>query len=149
MKKTLAILLVLVMFVIGVYGLIDQMSPKPPLPSVTVEGEKVTTVQGSYCWSGYFNSQCVDMISPPELIKEKGIKSVSVPPQSRLKIEFKNAPIRNTLGVNKWEKNGKVKNIYIKNNILTAPKEKGVYLYDIFARWEKGSSSYVFVIEVK
>ena len=37
----------------------------------------------------------------------------------------------------------------LNENVLLVPKEKGVYIYSVSANWEKGSSSYVFVIEVK
>jgi len=37
----------------------------------------------------------------------------------------------------------------INDNQLIAPKEKGVYVYDIYARWDKGDASFVFCIEVE
>lgn len=37
----------------------------------------------------------------------------------------------------------------LNDNIITAPKEKDVYVYNVFARWDKRDSSYAFVIEVR
>lgn len=42
-----------------------------------------------------------------------------------------------------------MENVLLNNNVLFMPKEKGVYIYSVSAQWEKGSSSYNFVIEVK
>ena len=53
------------------------------------------------------------------------------------------------MGANKWITNEETENVKLYDHVLTAPKEKGVYVYDIYASWEKGSSSDVFVIEVQ
>jgi hypothetical protein len=72
-----------------------------------------------------------------------------VTPESQLKIEFKNKPYKNTMEANKWMTNEDAEAVKINNNSLSAPKEKGVYVYDISARWKQGSASYVFVIKVQ
>lgn len=148
MKKLLAIFLLTVGFVIGVSILIVQSGSKPPLPFITVDGKKITVMQGSYCWRSFFQGECADMISPPEIIDRQGVNPVRVSPESRLKISFKKMPLKNTLTANIW-RNRNTESILLKNNSLTIPKEKGVYIYDLSARWEKGDSSYVFAIEVK
>jgi hypothetical protein len=120
----------------------------PPSPSVIMEDMDVPTIQGSYCWSGFINSKCVDMIAPPELLASKELKPIQVPPQSSIKIQFKKQPKPGSLGANLWTQ-GTPKTVKVKGNEFTAPKEPGVYVYDIFAAWENGSSSYAFTIEVK
>lgn len=149
MKKFLTILLVSVVLLIGVYLFIGQFSSEPPSPTITVGDKNVSVAQGSYCWSGFLNAKCVDMISPPEIIKHHGLKPVIVSPESQLRIEFKNEPKVNTLGANWWVSNGETEDVQLNDNVITLPKEEGVYVYETFARWEKGSSSYVFVIEVR
>lgn len=67
MKKTT--LIVLVILIVGVYYAVGLFSVKPPTPIITVDGQKVETVQGSYCWEGLFRGVCADMISPPELVE--------------------------------------------------------------------------------
>ncbi|SDN22480.1 hypothetical protein [Bacillus sp. OK048] len=148
MKKFLAIFLALVVLGIGANFMIDQFRATPPSTTITVGDKKVSVAQGSYCWRGFLNAKCVDMISPPEIIKHQGIKPTIVSPEAELKIDFKNKPNR-TIEANIWINNGETEAVPLNDNILIAPKDKGVYVYDIFAKWEKGDSSYVFVIEVK
>ncbi|WP_233204981.1 hypothetical protein [Geobacillus sp. WSUCF-018B] len=102
MKKFLIPLLVLIVLGIGGYFVIGLFSAKPPLPTITVGEKKVEVTQGSYCWNGLLNSVCADTSSPPELIKNQELKPVVVPPNSQLKIEFKDEPKENTLVVNRW-----------------------------------------------
>ncbi len=116
---------------------------------ITVEGKSVPTAQGTYCWEGFLNSKCVDMISPPDIIIHHDMKPVVVSPEAAIKIDFKKEPNKDSVGVNRWVSNSETKAAELKGNTLVAPKEKGVYVYDTFARWEKGDSSAVFVIEVK
>lgn len=149
MKKSLITLIVLVLLGVGIYFIFGLINTNLPEPTITVEGKKVEVAQGSYCWNGLINSGCVDMISPPGIIEHQGLKSVVVSPASELKIEFEKEPSANTLGVNRWLNDNEVEDVSLNNNVLIAPKEKGVYIYDVNASWEKGNSSYVFVIEVR
>ncbi len=140
------ILIVICLVVYGIIGLFN--SSKPPSPTITVGDIKIATAQGTYCWNGFMNSMCVDMISPPEIVAHKKLKVVVVSPEAKLEIGYKNKPKKGTLDANIWI-NIKAKNVDLKGDVLTAPSEKGVYVYDIHARWEKGSSSNVFGIEVR
>ncbi|MEK5442195.1 hypothetical protein [Fredinandcohnia sp. FSL W7-1320] len=149
MKKSLITIIVLILLAVGIYFVIGLFSVKPPSPTITVGDKKVGVVQGSYCWDGLINSVCADASSPPEIIKNQDIKPIVVSPQSKLKIGFKNKPQEDTLNVNQWLTNEKTENVSINDNVIPLPKEKGIYVYDVSARWEKGSSSYVFVIEVE
>jgi hypothetical protein len=149
MKKFLITLIVLIVLAVGVYFVIGLFSVKPPLPTITVEDKKVEVAQGSYCWDGLLNSVCADTSSPPEIIKNQDLKPVVVSPQSKMKIEFKNESQENTLNVNQWLTNDKTENVPINDNVILLPKEKGIYVYDVSASWDKGSSSYAFVIEVR
>ncbi|OIK14116.1 hypothetical protein [Bacillus sp. MUM 13] len=149
MKKTLITIIVLIVLAVGIFFVIGLFSVKPPSPTITVKDKKVEAIQGSYCWRGLLNSICADTSSPPEIIKNQDIKPIVVSPQSKLKIEFKNKPQEDTLNVTQWRTNEKTENVSINDNAILLPKEKGIYVYDVYARWEKGNSSYAFVIEVK
>ncbi|OLS33375.1 hypothetical protein [Bacillus sp. MRMR6] len=146
MKKALITLVVLG---VGIYFVIGLFNSSPPKTNITVDEKKLEVARGSYCWDGLFNSICADTISPPMLIEHHEIKPVIVLPESKLKIEFEKEPNANTLGVNRWLNDNEVEGVSLSNNVLIAPKEKGVYIYDVHASWEKGSSSYAFVIEVR
>ena len=150
MAKILRIALLLIFIGLVVYGIIRiSVSSKPPLPTITVGDMKITTAQGTYCWEGFLNSICVDMISPPGIVAHHDLKAVVVSPEANLKIDFKNKPKNSTLGANIWINDNKADNVNLRGNILTVPNKKGVYVYDVHARWEEGDSSYVFIIEVQ
>ncbi|MFC5602781.1 hypothetical protein [Sporosarcina koreensis] len=146
MKKVLISLLAVVVLIAGVY-IVSNL--KPPKPNITIEDNTVEVAQGSYCWGGLISGQCVDMISPPELIKHHELKPVAVSPGAELKIEFNRKPLENTLVASIWFSNDEVEDAPLNDNVLVVPQEKGVYIYSVSARWEKGSSGYAFVIEVK
>lgn len=145
MKKALITLVVLVVLGVGIYFFIGLFNNNPPSPTITYNEKKLEVARGSYCWTG----SCADTISPPRLIEHNEIKPVIVLPESELKIEFEKEPNANTLGVNRWLNENDLEDVSLKNNVLIVPKEKGVYIYDVHASWEKGSSSYAFVIEVR
>ncbi|HBJ01589.1 hypothetical protein [Lysinibacillus sp. UBA5990] len=146
MKKVLISLLAVVVLVGGIYFVFTL---KPPKPTITIENNTVEVAQGSYCWDRLFNVQCVDKISPPDIIKNQKLKPVVVLPRAELKIEFNRKPLENTLSASIWFNKNEMENVLLNNNVLFMPKEKGVYIYSVSAQWEKGSSSYNFVIEVK
>ena len=146
MKKVLISLLAVVVLVGGIYF---SSNSKPPKPVITIENKTVEVAQGSYCWNGLINAKCVDMISPPDIIKHHELKPVVVSPGTELKIEFKRKPLENTLNASIWFSNDEIENTPLNDNVLLEQKEKGVYIYSVSAYWEKGSSSYVFAIEVK
>ncbi|WP_246879976.1 hypothetical protein [Bacillus suaedae] len=105
MKKNVMTFLVCVLLAIGIYFVISILNLNPPKPSITVEDSKVEVVQGSYCWKGLITAQCVDSISPPELIKHHDLKPVVVSPKAKLKIDFHHEPLENSLGVDRWISN--------------------------------------------
>ncbi|MED4402237.1 hypothetical protein ABET41_12530 [Metabacillus fastidiosus] len=159
MKKLLLIILLLMVTGIGVYSIIafsnssklpSPIPPgKPPSPVITVGDIIIPTEQGTYCWSGFMNAICVDMISPPGIVKNSDLKPVIVSPEAKLNISFKDKPKANTLTVTRWINDEEMVEANLKGNTLIVPKEKGVYIYDVHARWEKGDSTSVFVIEVQ
>ena len=88
-------------------------------------------------------------MSPPELIKHHELKPVAVSPGAELNIKFNRKPQENTLTASIWFSDDEVESAPLHDNAVVVPREKGVYIYNVSAHWEKGSSSYVFVIEVK
>ena len=139
----------LVVIGLGLYFVFSQYNARPPVPLITVNDQNVTVVQGSYCWEVLITTTCAEEVSPPELINFQYFQPVELLPESPVKIEFNNKPIENTLRAHLWVNNEKIETIQLNNNVLTAPKAKGVYIYEITARWKNGNSSYVFVMQVK
>ncbi|MCG7344479.1 hypothetical protein MHZ92_10060 [Sporosarcina sp. ACRSL] len=146
MKKVLISLVAVGVLVAGIYFIVNLT---PPKPTITIEKKTVESAQGSYCWNGLMKQQCVDMITPPELIKHHELTPVAVSPGAELTIEFNRKPQENSLVTSIWFSNDEVENVPLHDNVVVVPREKGVYIYNVSAHWEKGSSSYAFVIEVK
>jgi hypothetical protein len=150
MKKRLTIIIVAAVLLIGVYFISELFRSEPPKPTITAGDNKIAFAQGSYCWSGLFSGKCADMVAPPELIKFAGLNPVVVSPESQITIKFSKKPKENSLGAQIWKNNDrKSETVQLKNQIITVPKEKGVYIYGVSANWRKGSSVYFFVIEVQ
>lgn len=147
MKKLILAILVLVAVVFGVTIIVN--SNNPPRPTITIENNELKVVQGSYCWEGIMSAECMDKISPAELIGSNNIKPVVVSPGAELTIDYEQKPKENTLYVSIWLNNEQTKEVQLHNNKLFVPTEKGIYIYGVSASWEKGSSSNVFVIEVR
>ncbi|MEO4052649.1 hypothetical protein [Solibacillus sp. CAU 1738] len=148
MKKFFTSLLAVVVLIVGIYFIDGLFNLKPPKPTITIESNKVEVAQGSYCWSGVITAKCVDIIAPPEIIEHQELKPVLVSPEAKIKIEFNREP--KELGVNKWSSHDEIEDVPLnEDDVFLVPKEKGVYIYSVYGQWKKGSSSYVFVIEVK
>ncbi|WP_197205641.1 hypothetical protein [Cytobacillus firmus] len=146
MKYKKIFILFIISFTIIILSAKNEYTPKPPILTVNSEKISIPTTQGSYCWNGLLKDICVDMVSPPELINSKPI---IVPENTSLKLNFSKKPKKNSITVNIWDNNISSKKVDFKNNILKVPKEKGTYIYDVNAEWQKGNSSYVFVIQIK
>ncbi|MGE8006015.1 hypothetical protein [Lysinibacillus sp. NPDC093216] len=146
--RSLKIKIISMLFIIAFIWMIMLHNAGPPKPVVLTEGKEVPTVQGTYCWKNIINNECVDKISPPEIIANNKIVPFSVSPQSEIKISFKKPPI-DGIEVDKWLSNDEIELVKVKDNVFSVPKEKGTYIYSISGRWDKGGSSYIFAIEVK
>lgn len=149
MKKVIISIIILICLAIGAYFAAGPFSFKPPAPIITVGEKKLEAVQGSYCWEMLFENVCADTPSPPELIKDQGVEAAVVAPQSEIHIQFKKEPHKNSIGANLWLENGEIAGVQLNDNVIIAPKEEGIYVYDVYASWDQGSSSFAFVIEVR
>ena len=145
MKNAKIIMSILFIVILGILAIL--LTSGPPKPIVTVEGTKITLVQGSYCWKRIAGTGCVDKISPPEILDNNKIVPFSVSPQSKIKINFKKQPEK--VEVEKWMNNDESEKVIVEDNSISVPNEKGKYIYIISGRWDKGSSSYIFSIKVK
>lgn len=146
MKNVKIIMSILFIVILGILAIF--LTSGPPKPIVTVEGTKITLVQGSYCWKRIAGTGCVDKISPPELLENKKITPVPVSPNSEIKIKFTKPPI-DEIEVEYWLNNSESPLVTVEDDAFTAPKEEGIYIYSVSGRWAKGSSSFIFSIRVK
>jgi hypothetical protein len=149
LKRVVILACFLILFLVLLWTGKAISSNEPPLPSVTVDGKTVNVYRGSYCWSGPTSGMCVDSISPPLLIEHHGKSTAKVPPGAILVIEFDDKPLAVSDHANLWQDRRLTASVALDGNKLTAPMEKGIYIYDISAWWEAGSASFVFGIEVE
>ncbi|WP_447403063.1 hypothetical protein ACE1MS_22805 (plasmid) [Lysinibacillus sp. fkY74-1] len=138
---------IITLFILVFVLIIMLLNAGPPKPIVLSANNKITIVQGSYCWKKIIGTECVDKISPPEILDNNKIVPFSVSPQSKIKINFKKQPEK--VEVEKWMNNGESEKVIVEDNSISVPNEKGKYLYIISGRWDKGSSSYIFSVKVK
>ncbi|MEY9978557.1 hypothetical protein [Lysinibacillus sp. RC79] len=82
-----------VLFIVGFVWILMLLNAGPPKLIVLSEGKKITVLQGSYCWNKFTDSECVDKISPSEIIDDNNIVPFPVSPQSEIKINFKKKTI--------------------------------------------------------
>ncbi|WP_274308675.1 hypothetical protein [Solibacillus daqui] len=83
------------------------------------------------------------------MILHKKLKPVVVSPGAKLKIEFNRELQENSLYLSVWMDNDELEGVLLKDNTYLVSKENGIYVYSVSAHWEKGSSSYNFLVEVK
>ncbi|MEI5909531.1 hypothetical protein WAK64_21120 [Bacillus spongiae] len=135
---------ILFSLVIGIL-LIAGCSDKPPMPTVSVEGESIQVVRASYCWS----KGCIDTAGPPDILEGKVPYQVQM--GEIITIKFENGPKPSNISVSRMLHSDQEWIIdELINDVLTIPNEEGIYYYDFHANWDsRGDSYYAFVIEVK
>ncbi|WP_342567617.1 hypothetical protein MKY09_03655 [Psychrobacillus sp. FSL K6-4046] len=73
----------------------------------------------------------------------------SVSPGEEINIDFWKKPIEESLTVEQLLGENNVVPIPIKDHMIEAPKEKGVYVYWMTATWNKGDGNYAFSVIVE
>ncbi|WP_110929581.1 hypothetical protein [Bacillus massiliglaciei] len=150
MKKTSVILLIVISLAYIIFISFSFFAhAAPPAPDVSIGDKNIPTSQGSYCWEGFLSGECVDKVyaSPMELGTEH--KATEVSPHSRITIHFSKEPMKENFRVEQWSDEEDVKNIKIKDNMITVPDKSGIYVYHIIAHWKQGDSNYAFSVQVK
>ncbi|WP_422657611.1 hypothetical protein ACK8P5_17865 [Paenibacillus sp. EC2-1] len=154
MSRKLLLVMCLMLFMLSACGeREDPSNPKlgnhPPTPKLTAGGKSITTHQSTYCWG---KLGCVDYVNPEEMLKDE-MKNI-VKPNTVITIQIDGKqPNELYLYIdNKDETDDGL----ITSNQFETPSEPGIYYYALSASWlsedkkfNEGSSSYAFAIEVK
>jgi hypothetical protein len=141
-------------FLVFVVSLIPVISGctenAPPLPTVVSGRAKIPVVQSSYTW-GKLGS--VDYVGGADMVKGK--TPLILQSGAEIKISFDYKPNPSIIIIEQFQ-DGKSNEVPMKDGVIKAPKEKGVYYYGVSAFWRtddnaysKGDTSSVFVIEVR
>lgn len=146
MKKRLLVMSALITAMICVVVMLSKSGP--PMPTVQADHKNIKVTRGTYCWEGRLQTTCEDTISPPDIVKSQQIKPKRVAPNADIEIKFQQKPNEDTLGVNIWS-GERAENVPLTDNHFRAPRRPGIYVYDVFARWDEGDASYTFTIEVQ
>ena len=145
MKKFLFILLVLLGFTIMGCSKEELSGESPPIVYIKIGDEKFETKLGTYCWT----RGCVDMvITENEPIRVKSGEKIT------LIMDYEPKPnefyLSQVIGNNKSE-------IFVKENVFSAPTEKGIYNYTYGVWWmdeeeenkSHGDAFYEFALDVE
>ncbi|WP_409304912.1 hypothetical protein [Peribacillus sp. SCS-155] len=149
MKKTILRVGLVGLILFGLYIGEGLLQGEPPQPAVKADGKFIRVYLGSYCWNSMLNGRCVDTIGPVGIIQHHQAKPMSISPGTTITLEYGKKPNKGSVGANRWSPDNESETVSLKGNSFTAPNEKGTYVYDVSASWEKGSASHVFVVKVK
>ena len=148
MKKYLRKIIVAVLVVIVLAIVILFINDKPPKPQVVANGKTISTLQSTYCWEKIMNNECVDMISPTDQIAKEKVEPIIVALNSTIQIQYKKQP-KSPIEVSIWDEKSESKTVEMNDGVLKAPNKKGRYIYSVGGHWAKGSSTAIFMIEVR
>ncbi|MBK3495176.1 hypothetical protein JFL43_09980 [Viridibacillus sp. YIM B01967] len=149
MKKIILIMVSLGLIGFGIYSVSTKIYFEPPMPKVTIKDTKIPTTQGSYCWKVIGMGRCVDKVyaSPFEMGQEH--TPVAVQPNSKIDIQFNSEPLPGSLVVEEWVNENTSDNVEIKDNKITVPSQKGIYIYHITSNWQQEIAVMLFSIEIE
>lgn len=146
MRKSLLIGSMII--IIAFFVQFEPFRDVPPDPHVEIQGKSIPTVQGTFCWSGMFSSQCVDKIYVDGLHMTEKSKPVTVMPNEKIKISFDPKP--DTIKILQFNNKKTSDPVTLKNNQLVTPKKSGTYAYELQARWsENGDGQFAFLIKIE
>ena len=150
MKKYFSGLIVLLLLTLLGCSNGELSGDEPPAVFLTVNDVKHETTLGSYCWT----KGCADTAGPVELLEGKDPVTVKPGENLSLGMDFEPKPTEYYLSYFRKETET---DVAFKNNVFTAPKEKGLYHYAWSVRWQgekagdysQGDAFYAFALEVK
>lgn len=114
----------------------------PPLPRVTAGKTKIPVSQNSYCWG----NKCADYADAKSQLEEK--EPTVVAPGSELTIRYTSTDPK-SLHASMQTADGTFTETELRDNIIIAPSEPGIYYYAIHGFWQRGDSGGTFKIEVR
>lgn len=126
------------------------MRPTPPQVRVLAGDVEIPAVLHSYDWTTHNAGGGMETSkTPPELVQARRIAPVPLPARSTLRFAFDPDPFE--VRVYRWtEGQGKGLPVPVApGETIRIPREPGVYVYEVSARWNQGAASYVFNVEVR
>jgi len=146
MKKRFWLVLLLI---VGLMLYLEPFRGTPPEPDVSVNGTDIAVTSGSSCWNSLLNSKCIDLSDSTPLDMTAEQTPTVVKPGQKIEVAFNDGPAPERIKAEQWQKNDTKKTIRLKNEQITAPDQKGVYTYYVYAWWKKGDGNVAFPVQVK
>ncbi|WP_088006460.1 hypothetical protein [Indiicoccus explosivorum] len=115
-----------------------------PIPEVTANGEALEVREGSYCWDGFINSMCADMVYTSAFEMGDREKAPALSTTDVIRFEFDREPIPGTLAAELWSGMEQSVPIEFKDGTISVPDQEGYYVVHLSARWEQGTGNYGF-----
>lgn len=148
MKKLLLILIGLMLFIFVGCSNEKDINPYIPDLKVTYKEEDIFVTKGGYQWTTSVNlfkkqTTIADTASPDQIANS--ISSSKVLSEAELNLKFTYNPDK--VEVISWGEL-KDKKYTFDNNIITAPKEEGTYIFEIVGTWKENKASYIIKIIV-
>ncbi|MDW2885381.1 hypothetical protein [Exiguobacterium artemiae] len=146
MKKRFWLVLLLV---VGLMLYLESFRGTPPEPDVSVNGTDIAVTSGSSCWKSLLNSKCIDLSETIPLDMTAEQTPTIVKPGEKIDVAFNDGPSPTRIKAEQWQKGDTKKTIRLKNEQITAPSQKGLYIYHVYAWWKKGDGNVAFPVLVK
>lgn len=143
MKRThVFILLSLLVVLAGCGG-------RHPEPTIIVQGETISTVEGSSSWMTFNRGTIKDAAAAPILVR--GMEPKTFPPASELKIQYSKKPKQVTLSqwIESEEGAAQIQSIVLESDTIQLPNEAGDYIYSVRADWKNGGAEHAFIVRIE
>ncbi|MGX8177194.1 hypothetical protein ACWS7L_06850 [Exiguobacterium artemiae] len=134
---------------VGLILYVEPFRGAPPEPDVSVNGTDIDVTSGSSCWRSLLNSKCIDLTSSTPLEMTAKQKATVVKPGAIIKVAFNDGPAPQRTKIEHWLKDVTNKTVQLKNEQLTAPNKKGLYIYHVYGWWKQGDGNVAFSVRVK
>lgn len=148
MKKIFFLVLMLVT-VVGCNLISSSDSFEQPQGKVIVDNKDYTMTIGSFKWKeDDFEARKISSSDIKSLANE--FETLDVKEGEKLKIQIEQNP--SSITVNQKNEDGTSKSVGIQDNQIILPSEKGYYIYEITAKWNKGEIkgrlNYIFDVKI-
>lgn len=154
MKGFIMYVAAILIVITGMIVLFEVMKPQPatqkaqvremPKMFITVDEEKYTAAKGPYCWSSGNQTECTDSSGNPFDYKRNS-PPIQITTDSSIEISFSKEPNHvSTLMLDRNHKETSLKGLS-----FPPPTEKGVYGYSVYATWNEGDITFMFLIDVQ
>ncbi|MEK4628470.1 MAG: hypothetical protein ABS944_17580 [Solibacillus sp.] len=126
----------------------EELFPPEKKASIFINNQAYPMEKGGYQWERKKGSQVEIVTTDHASINQMAekIEPIRVDAMEVLSIRFEDEP---NYELHLWNETGREQEISVENNQFTAPVEKGIYVYEVFATWENGERSFAFVLEIQ